>query len=368
MRIPSAFAATILLAISHAVAADPSDRRFVAVAPLTSGAIPRGQADLIGDALSSSLQNRSGWRMMERSQIDKILQEQGFQNSGACDKSECAIQMGKVLGIDRIVVGSVGKLGESYMLNARLVDVATGEIVASSSQTGATKIEAVATDLVPRASTELLGEKESATSPLQQESADDDTSTHVGSFAVYAPRVVPHDRWIRMMIDLYGGDSGPYECIGRGVYGIGMGLSYPAMDRLGVEMWIPMTMRYLAPPAYPITPSRTTISVESPEGLLLTWGIEFRATWKFSESFTTDAGIGYATPLVAQSFGDQPASGYFYMKPALHFTLFRQLAFGIFTEYALEDALPSSSLSETPHRIHAIGISMQSKFSLRPVM
>ncbi len=363
----------LLLAIlcsSSLFASDPSDRRFVAVAPLTSGAIPRGQADLIGDALSSSLQNRSGWRMMERSQIDKILQEQGFQNSGACDKSECAIQMGRILGIDRIVVGSVGKLGESYMLNARLVDVATGEIVASSSQTGATRIEAVATDLVPRASAELLGAASRAplaAKPPLDTARDDDTGA-MGYFAVYAPRVVPHDRWVRMMFDLYGGDSGPYDCIGRGVYGAGLGMSYPVTSRLGAELWLPMTMRYLAAPAYPSDPAHKTNSVDSIDGLLLTWGPEFRLTWKFSESFTSDVGIGYATPLVSQSFRGQEASGYAYLKPALHFTLFRQLAFGIFTEYALGDVLPSSPLSGTPHRLHAIGISMQSKFSLRPVM
>jgi len=126
-------------------------RKLVAVVPLASGNIPREQADLIGEALSTALQQRGGVRMMERSQMEKILQEQGFQNSGACDKNECAVQMGKLLGIDQIVVGSVGKLGNSYMLNARRVDVATGEILGSTSRTVAGRIEQVASELPPAA-------------------------------------------------------------------------------------------------------------------------------------------------------------------------------------------------------------------------
>lgn len=369
MHLPKPTLLALFLILGAASASD-SDRRFVAVAPLSPGGIPRDQADLIGEALSSSLQNQSGWRMMERSQMDKILQEQGFQNSGACDQSECAIRMGRILGIDRIVVGSVGRLGEAYMLNARLVDVATGEILASSSRTGANRIESVATDLVPRVSTELLGAGSRAplaAKPPQDAVRDDDTGA-IGYLAVYAPRVVPHDRWIRMMFDLYGGDSGPYDCIGRGVYGAGLGMSYPVTSRLGAELWVPMGMRYLAAPAYPSDPGHQTSSVDSLTDLLVTWGAEFRLTWKFSESFTSDVGIGYATPLVSQSFRGKEASGYAYLKPALHFALYRQLAFGIFTEYALGDVLPSSPLSATSRRLHAVGISMQSKFSLRPVM
>ncbi|MEK7390947.1 MAG: CsgG/HfaB family protein [Fibrobacterota bacterium] len=139
-------------------------RKFVAVAPLASTSISRGEADLLGEALSTALQRRSGARMMERSQMEKILAEQGFQNSGACDKSDCAIQIGKILGIDQIVVGSVGKLGSSYMLNARLVDVATGEILGSTSRTSPARIEQVVAEL-PKAADDLFGTGETAPTP-----------------------------------------------------------------------------------------------------------------------------------------------------------------------------------------------------------
>lgn len=131
-------------------------RRSVAVAPLASTTLTRGEADLLGEALSTALQKRSGVRMMERSQMDRILQEQGFQNSGACDKSDCAIQIGRILGIDQIVVGSVGKLGGSYLLNARLVDVGTGEILGSTSRTAPARIEKVIDEL-PKAADDLFG-------------------------------------------------------------------------------------------------------------------------------------------------------------------------------------------------------------------
>jgi TolB-like protein len=159
-------------------------RKFVAVAPLASTSISRGEADLLGEALSTALQRRSGARMMERSQMEKILAEQGFQNSGACDKSDCAIQIGKILGIDQIVVGSVGKLGDSYMLNARLVDVGTGEILGSTSRTAPARIEQVVVEL-PKAADDLFGSSAStapsnSVAPVPQQQSANTTNSGSG--------------------------------------------------------------------------------------------------------------------------------------------------------------------------------------------
>jgi len=47
--------------------------------------------------------------VMERSEMALVLQEQSFQQSGVCDQSSCALEIGKILSVDRMVVGSVGQ-------------------------------------------------------------------------------------------------------------------------------------------------------------------------------------------------------------------------------------------------------------------
>lgn len=91
--------------------------------------------------------------------MDKILEEQSFQQSGSCDGGECAVEMGRILGIDQMIVGSVGLVGSTYTFNLRLVDVATGEAVRSSALTRRGTIDDVLTELIPKAVAELTGDE-----------------------------------------------------------------------------------------------------------------------------------------------------------------------------------------------------------------
>lgn len=154
------FGALIGLELAAPVSARaPGEERLpvVAVAQLESKGVPAEQVDVIADNLAIKLQQSGKLRVMERSQMGQILQEQSFQQSGACDGSECAVQIGKILGIDRIVVGSVGLVGSTYSLSLRLVDVSTGEALRTSARNSKGTIDVVLTDLVPVAAADLAG-------------------------------------------------------------------------------------------------------------------------------------------------------------------------------------------------------------------
>lgn len=123
----------------------------IAVATLESRGVNAEEVGVIADNLASKLQQSGKFRVMERSQMQQILKEQSFQQSGACDQGQCAVEMAKLLGIDRIMIGSVGKVGSTYSLSLRLVDVATGEALRSSARTRKGSIDEVLTELVPEA-------------------------------------------------------------------------------------------------------------------------------------------------------------------------------------------------------------------------
>lgn len=106
------FRLLIVLVLSQAAIAASKVLPLVAVMPLDARKIDTTDALTLRDALSNDLIGTGEVRVMERAQIEAILKEQGFQQSGACDQNDCAVQVGKLLGIDRIVVGSVGKIGE----------------------------------------------------------------------------------------------------------------------------------------------------------------------------------------------------------------------------------------------------------------
>lgn len=65
--------------------------------------------------------------VMERDNMNSILKEQGYQHSG-CMSTECVIDVGKLIGVNYVIAGAVGKVGKLYIINARLVNVETGKI------------------------------------------------------------------------------------------------------------------------------------------------------------------------------------------------------------------------------------------------
>ncbi len=128
----------------------------MAVLPFQSRGLDSNSTRILEDALSDRLAGSGRLRLLERSQIKTVLVEQGFQQSGACEGSECAVQIGRLLGVERGIVGSVGRLGQTYVLNARLIDIGTGEVISSSQRSLAGKIDDALTDLVPLVAGDLL--------------------------------------------------------------------------------------------------------------------------------------------------------------------------------------------------------------------
>jgi actin-related protein len=63
--------------------------------------------------------------------MNKILKEQKFQMTG-CVAQECKVEAGQILGVGKIVSGSVGIVGKTYYLTLLLIDVKTGKVELSA--------------------------------------------------------------------------------------------------------------------------------------------------------------------------------------------------------------------------------------------
>ena len=129
----------------------------------------------ISDMLVQRLVQGGKYSVIERKALDKILAEQNFSNSERADPASAA-KIGKMLGVDAIIVGSITKFGRDDHstgvggfgvgrgpfgiggakvksskavcgISARLVDTTTGEILAAVTGDGESK----------RSGTSLLG-------------------------------------------------------------------------------------------------------------------------------------------------------------------------------------------------------------------
>ncbi|MDP8207349.1 MAG: PEGA domain-containing protein [Candidatus Electryonea clarkiae] len=95
-----------------------------------SGGIPEIYQKTLSDRLRLELLNTGRFNVIERNAMEEVLGEQGFQMSG-CTSDECAVEVGRLLGVQGIIAGSIGKVGNTHSIILRHINVETGSIVNS---------------------------------------------------------------------------------------------------------------------------------------------------------------------------------------------------------------------------------------------
>src|SRR5689334_14183718 len=115
-----AAAVLALVCGAHVVSAQAPAKRRVAVLDFDYATVHSYVTDLFGndvdigkgiaDMLVTNLVRDGHYSVIERKQLDKILQEQNFQQSGRADPSS-AVKLARLLGVDAIIIGSITQFG-----------------------------------------------------------------------------------------------------------------------------------------------------------------------------------------------------------------------------------------------------------------
>ena len=84
-------------------------------------------ASTLSDRFRSMLVQVNSLIVLDRSIMKNILSEQGFQQSG-CTTTECAVEVGKLLNVQKMINGRIGKLGNTYTIDISFIDIKTGKI------------------------------------------------------------------------------------------------------------------------------------------------------------------------------------------------------------------------------------------------
>jgi hypothetical protein len=117
-------------------------------------------ARTISELIRNDMINTGEYIVVERDQMNRILYEQGFQMTGCTDDS-CAVQAGKLLAANKILVGSIIKLDEKIIITGRIVDVEKGTAEFSEKDTTETRddLDRTAERFVKRLTDRMLGKK-----------------------------------------------------------------------------------------------------------------------------------------------------------------------------------------------------------------
>ncbi len=124
------------------------------------GKVSKVTANAISDLLRSDIVDTARFVIVERSQMESIFKEQGLQMAGCTDNS-CAVEIGKLLSANKIILGEVNQLNSNLMITVRVVDVSKGvaEFSTSEKTVNINEIDKTVKTLVEKLTLRMTGKR-----------------------------------------------------------------------------------------------------------------------------------------------------------------------------------------------------------------
>lgn len=110
----------------------------IAVIPLNAIGVSAEESQVMTELFETGLVNTESFHVIEQNRVNEIVEAQKYSLSG-CTDEECAIELGRLIAADNIVLGTFSSVGGKYIINAKIIDVTTGENI---------KADKVATDSI----------------------------------------------------------------------------------------------------------------------------------------------------------------------------------------------------------------------------
>lgn len=100
----------------------------IAVVDFSGYNIAKSDVFALTNRLRNEIYKTGKASVIERELMEEILEEQSIQQSG-CTSNECLVEIGMLINVNRIIGGSISKVGSVYTISARVIDVETGVVL-----------------------------------------------------------------------------------------------------------------------------------------------------------------------------------------------------------------------------------------------
>jgi TolB-like protein len=111
---------------------------------------PRGisnlEAQTLTDRFATEINNTGKAVLVDRNSMREVMQEQGYTEV-ECSSEECAAEVGAMLGVQFMISGAIGKLGDTYTIDAKMFEVATGAAAKTKNTTYTGKVDGLITEI-----------------------------------------------------------------------------------------------------------------------------------------------------------------------------------------------------------------------------
>jgi TolB-like protein len=231
----------------------------MAVVDFEAKGISEVNVSILTERLGIELFKTDKFNIIERQQMDEILKEQGFQQTG-CFSNECVVEMGKLVGVEQIVTGSVSKFENIYSISARVIDVQTGKVLNISTYDYKGELDNLLEQGVKKVALDIAqlnqphrGNVTETTDTTQDIRFEKKPYLRKGGFFVLQLALLYPFQFVQEHIDIYGLkinvvsgknnviyglDCGVFNMSAIEMYGLQMGVKNESLNLLGAQLGI----------------------------------------------------------------------------------------------------------------------------------
>ena len=105
----------------------PEGKTTIAFLGFNARDIPPSGVDILAELVRNELVISRQYRVIDRDNTDTLLKEAEFQLSDLTDQ-ESVVSVGNLLGVEKVITGTIGQLGKLYLITLKILDVETGVI------------------------------------------------------------------------------------------------------------------------------------------------------------------------------------------------------------------------------------------------
>jgi TolB-like protein len=102
-----------------------ADKIVLAIFDLEARDVSAQEASKVSLLMRNEMQNSARMAVVEPGLVVNAMKGQG---GAACVEKECAVRVGKALGVNKVLIGTVMRIGGHLAVTARIIDVETGTV------------------------------------------------------------------------------------------------------------------------------------------------------------------------------------------------------------------------------------------------
>ena len=197
-------------------AAHPAQPKIAVMDVVLKAGAPAGAGQILSEAIVAEVRKREPRaQVVSAEEIRSMIQVEGDKQQLGCHNDKelaCLAEIGGALGVERVVIGSLGRLGSTYVYSLKLVDVSKAQVLRSGSVNLASQDDS---ELLS-ATTRLVADLFPRTVTLQPDEAGRTRGPEV--FVAQAPS---HSHLTSILLGVAG-----LACGGVAIYGLTRVLAY----------------------------------------------------------------------------------------------------------------------------------------------